>query len=37
MLPFWLSIALLSLVQGGVVAVPGSAGAPKLARLRGRR
>ena len=37
MLPFWLSIALLSLVQGGVVAIPGSAGAPKLARLRGRR
>jgi hypothetical protein len=36
-LPFWLSIALLSLVQGGVVAIPGSAGAPKLARLRGRR
>jgi hypothetical protein len=37
MLPFWLSIALLSLVQGGVVAIPGSAGAPKLSRLRGRR
>jgi hypothetical protein len=37
MLPFWLSIALLSLVQGGVVAIPGTAGAPKLARLRGRR
>ena len=37
MLPFWLSIALLSLVQGGVVAIPGSTGAPKLARLRGRR
>ena len=37
MLPFWLSIALLSLVQGGVVAVPGAPGAPKLARLRGRR
>ena len=37
MLPFWLSIALLSLVQGGLVAVPGSAAAPKLARLRGRR
>jgi hypothetical protein len=37
MLPFWLSIALLSLVQGGVVAIPGSATAPKLARLRGRR
>ena len=37
MLPFWLSIALLSLVQGGVVAVPGAPGEPKLARLRGRR
>jgi hypothetical protein len=37
MLPFWLSIALLSLVQGGVVAVPGAPGAPRLARLRGRR
>src|SRR6516164_4281279 len=37
MLPFWLSIALLSLVQGGVVAIPGSGSAPKLARLRGRR
>jgi hypothetical protein len=37
MLPFWLSIALLSLVQGGVVALPGAARAPKLGRLRGRR
>jgi hypothetical protein len=37
MLPFWLSIALLSLIQGGAVAIPGAAGSPKLARLRGRR
>jgi hypothetical protein len=37
MLPFWLSIALLSLVQGGAVAIPGAAGAPRLSRLRGRR
>jgi prepilin signal peptidase PulO-like enzyme (type II secretory pathway) len=37
MMPFWTSIALLSLVQGAVVAVPGALGAPRLARLSGRR
>jgi hypothetical protein len=35
--PFWMSIAVLSLVQGAVVAIPRAAAAPKLARLRGRR
>jgi len=35
-LPFWISIALLSLVQGALVALPGALGGP-LARLRGRR
>jgi hypothetical protein len=35
--PFWLSIAVLSLVQGALVAVPGALGDPRLARLRGRR
>jgi hypothetical protein len=37
MLPFWTSIALLSLVQGAVVAIPGALRAPRLARLSGRR
>ena len=41
MLPFWISIAVLSLAQGALVAVPRglTAGAParELARLRGRR
>jgi len=37
MLPFWISIALLSLAQGAVVALPGSLSAPGLARLGGRR
>jgi hypothetical protein len=36
-LPFWISIGLLSLVQGAVVAVPGAAPLGALARLRGRR
>jgi hypothetical protein len=36
-LPFWISIALLSLVQGWLVAVARSLEAPWLARLRGRR
>jgi hypothetical protein len=36
-LPFWISIAALSLVQGLLVAIPGAARAPELARLRGRR
>ena len=35
--PFWISIALLSLVQGALVAVPGALRAPSLARLSGRR
>src|ERR1700730_4969246 len=34
--PFWLSIALLSLLQGAVVAIPRPASGLKL-RLRGRR
>jgi hypothetical protein len=34
-LPFWISIALLSLVQGGVVALPRSAPAPTGLRGRG--
>lgn len=37
MLPFWTSIALLSLAQGAVVAVPGTLDASRLARLSGRR
>ncbi|MCW3057037.1 MAG: hypothetical protein JWO21_1006, partial [Solirubrobacterales bacterium] len=37
MLPFWLSIALLSLLQGAVVALPRPIQLPQLARLRGRR
>jgi hypothetical protein len=36
-LPFWISIGLLSLIQGTVVAVPGAAPPLALARLRGRR
>lgn len=37
-LPFWLSIATLSLVQGGVVALPGAdAATVRLRSLRGRR
>jgi hypothetical protein len=36
-LPFWISIALLSLVQGLLVAVPGSLDARWIASLRGRR
>ena len=35
--PFWISIALLSLAQGALVALPGSLSAPWLASLRGRR
>lgn len=37
MLPFWISIALLSLLQGAVVAPPRPLSLPRLARLRGRR
>ncbi len=37
MLPFWISIALLSLVQGALVALPGSLTAPWLTSMRGRR
>jgi hypothetical protein len=37
MLPFWLSIAALSLVQGALVAVPRAWDPGRLARLRGRR
>jgi hypothetical protein len=36
-LPFWISIALLSLAQGVLVALPRSLGAPWLTSLRGRR
>ncbi len=36
-LPFWISIALLSIAQGVVVAVPGSLAAPRLGGLRDRR
>jgi hypothetical protein len=36
-LPFWISIALLSLAQGLLVALPGNLVAPRLASLRGRR
>jgi hypothetical protein len=36
-LPFWISIVLLSLVQGAVVAIPRSPGLARLGRLRGRR
>lgn len=37
MLPFWLSIAALSLVQGMLVALPGAWRPEGLRRLRGRR
>jgi hypothetical protein len=37
MIPFSISIALLSLVQGGVVAIPRGWEPERLARLRGRR
>jgi hypothetical protein len=37
MLPFWMSIALLSAAQGAVVALPGRLVTPSLARLGGRR
>jgi hypothetical protein len=37
MLPFWISIALLSLAQGALVAVPRAWDPGRLARLRGRR
>jgi hypothetical protein len=36
-LAFWTSIAVLSVVQGALVALPGSLSAPEFARLRGRR
>ena len=36
-LPFWISIALLSLIQGALVAVPGALRAPWLERLSSRR
>jgi hypothetical protein len=35
--PFWISIGLLSLAQGGIVAIPRAPATLKLARLRGRR
>jgi hypothetical protein len=35
-LPFWISIALLSLTQGALVAAPRAAAIPKLAGVRGR-
>jgi hypothetical protein len=35
--PFWISITLLSLAQGALVALPGSLSATWLASLRGRR
>src|SRR6476660_6181832 len=37
MLPFWVSIGLLSLAQGALVALPRVPDAVRLARLRGRR
>lgn len=37
MLPFWISIGVLSLVQGASVAIPGAGGLGALRRLRGRR
>jgi len=37
MLPFWLSILILSLVQGGIVALAHVPEAPALVRLRDRR
>jgi hypothetical protein len=35
--PFWTSIAVLSIVQGVLVALPRAIAAPRFARLRGRR
>jgi hypothetical protein len=35
--PFWTSIAVLSVVQGILVALPGAVTVPRLSRLRGRR
>lgn len=37
MLPFWLSIGLLSLAQGAIVALPKAPAVPALQRLRDRR
>jgi hypothetical protein len=37
MLPFWLSIAVLSLAQGALVALPGRLQNPRLSALRARR
>jgi hypothetical protein len=37
MLPFWTSIAALSIVQGALVALPRNLAAANLTRLRGRR
>jgi hypothetical protein len=37
MLPFWLSIGLLSAAQGAIVALAGKADVPALGRLRDRR
>ncbi len=37
MLPFWISIGLLSLSQGAIVALARVPRAPSLARLRARR
>lgn len=37
MLPFWISIALLSLAQGAIVGLGGTLAASPLARLRSRR
>ncbi len=37
MLPFWISIAVLSLAQGVLVALPGALAWSLPARLRGRR
>jgi hypothetical protein len=37
MLPFWMSIGVLSLVQGVLVAIPRAPAAPRLARLTDRR
>jgi hypothetical protein len=36
-LPFWISIALLSVAQGALVALPRALAAPRLSYLRGRR
>jgi hypothetical protein len=36
-LPFWISIALLSIAQGALVALPRGLAAPRLSFLRGRR